>query len=50
MVPGWVSKIFVGISFSYLNHEWKIESVVSPVVDAVVYEDLFVSFDMAGGL
>ena len=50
MVPGWVGEIYIGIALNYLYHEWKIECIVCPVVDSVVHKNLFVCFDMAGGL
>ena len=50
MVPDRVCKIyFVDVSFDCLDHEGQVEGVVCPVVDAIVDEDLFVGFDIAGG-
>ena len=35
------------VSFYGKDHERKVEGVVSPVLGSVVYEDLFMGFDVA---
>ena len=50
MIPNRVCKVdFVDVSFYCLDHQWKRKGVVCPTVDAIVDEDLFVGFDVAGG-
>ena len=38
----------VDVPFPCMYHEWEVEGVVSPILYSVVYEDLFMWFDVSG--
>ena len=50
MVPDGVSKInFVYVPLDNLDHEWETIEVIRPVLNPVVYKDLVMGLDVAGG-
>ena len=50
MVPYGVSKVnFAYVPLDNLDHEWETTGVIRPVLSPVVYKDLLMGFDVAGG-
>ena len=49
MIPDRVSKVYlVAVPFNCMYHEREVERVVGPVLYSVVYENLFMWFDVSG--
>ena len=50
MIPDRIGKVYlVDVPFNSKYHEWKVEGVVGPVLYSIVYENLFMWFDVSGG-
>ena len=51
MIPDRVSKVYLDdVPFNCMYHEWEVEGVVGPVLYSVVYENLFMCFDVSGSM